>query len=135
MREPVPLALRPFVCRAVFRSGQQLVPKQLSGSLWRMVLLRRVTGKVVKRPPPSTVMPGLAVTALSVTVVFSRMSRGFGGGGKNTSFQIPPPSASPWGPAASAVLLLIVVLRISSSPCRVQGRHRARSPSRFGCLR
>ena len=134
MREPVPLALRPFVCRAVFRSGQQLVPKQLSGSLWRMVPLRMVTGKVVKRPPPSTVMPGLAVSALSVTVVFSRMSCGFGGGGKNTS-QIPPPSASPWGPAASAVLLLIVVLRISSSPCRVQGRHRARSPSRFGCLR
>src|SRR5262249_6858392 len=73
-------------------------------------------GKVVKRPPPWTVMPGVAVNVLPVAVVSVRLSCGFGGGGKNTSFHTPPPRACPWGPCAVAVLPLMVVPDTSSSP-------------------
>src|SRR5215471_1239726 len=47
---------------------QQLTPKQLSGLLPEIALSVSVMGKVVKRPPPWTVMPGLAVNVLPVTV-------------------------------------------------------------------
>src|SRR5690348_4972766 len=95
---------------------QQLTPKQLSGLLPEIVLSVSLTGKVVKRPPPWTVMPGLAVNVLPVTVVLVRLSCGLGGGGKNTSFHTPPPRACPVGPFAVAVLSLMVVSYTSSSP-------------------
>src|SRR6266487_1509627 len=81
-----------------------------------MTLLVSVTGNKVKRPPPCTVMPGLAVRVLCVTALSTSASRAEGGPSGAEPFQMPPPWASPPGPLAVPLLPPTLVFRSVSTP-------------------
>src|SRR4029450_3145625 len=81
-----------------------------------MTLLVSVTGNKVNRPPPCTVMPGLAVRVLRVTALSTSASRTEGGPSGTESLKMPPPLAEPLGPLAAALLSATLVLRRVSAP-------------------
>src|SRR4029450_227061 len=61
-----------------------------------MTLLVSVTGNKVNRPPPCTVMPGLAVRVLRVTALSTSASRTEGGpSGTEPVKSAPPPHLDP----------------------------------------
>src|SRR4029453_1457278 len=81
-----------------------------------MTLLVSVTGNKVNRPPPCTLMPGLAVRVLRVTALSTSASRTEGGPSGTEPLKMPPPLAEPLGPLAAPLLSATLVLRRVSTP-------------------
>jgi hypothetical protein len=81
-----------------------------------MTLLVSVTGNKINRPPPCTVMPGLAVRVLRVTALSTSARRTEGGPSGTESLEMPPALAEPLGPLAAALLSVTLVLRRVSTP-------------------
>jgi len=83
-------------------------PKHWSGVFPEITESWSVTERVVNRPPPWSVMPGLPVSELCVTVVLSSVS--WTGPERSVLFHMPPPCAVPDGPIAVPSLPLTTTL-------------------------
>jgi hypothetical protein len=96
-------------------SHSPLTAVALIGRVARDPVLVSVTGKSVKRPPPCTVSPALALSVLRVTFVLSSVSS-IGGELKRLPFQMPPPRATPVGPFATSEFSVKRTFQSTSRP-------------------